>query len=129
MVVRSAPARDDVRAPHGARRLWPAVAAALDDRWVRLLSLAFLVGQLCDAITTHVALSSGNFQEANPVFSAVIQSHQRLALLVKMTLAIGVLLAALTKLSEPRRRVVMVVLVVISLEAPLTNSLRLLGVL
>ncbi|HEV7680100.1 MAG TPA: DUF5658 family protein [Candidatus Dormibacteraeota bacterium] len=105
------------------------MSAALEDRWVRLLSLAFLVGQLCDAITTHVALSSGNFQEANPIFSGIIQSHQRLALLVKMSLAIGVLVAALTKLSEPRRRVVMVVLVVISLEAPLTNSLRLLGVL
>jgi hypothetical protein len=111
------------------RRLWLPVSAALEDRWVRLLSLVFLVGQLCDAITTHVALASGNFQEANPVFSGIILSHQRLALLVKMSLAVAVLLAALTKLSEPRRRVVMVVLAVISLEAPLTNALRMLGVL
>lgn len=127
MVVRSA--SRGAQAPHGARRLWLAVSAALEDRWVRLLSLAFLVGQLCDAITTHVALSSGNFQEANPLFSTLILSHQRLALLVKMSLAVGVLVAALTKLSEPRRKVVMVVLVVISLEAPLTNTLRMLGVL
>jgi hypothetical protein len=79
--------------------------------------------------TTHVALASGRFQEANPVFAPALESNQAVALLVKLSLAGLVLLAALTKLTGTRRMAVLGVLTFISIEAPLTNGLRLAGVL
>jgi len=110
-------------------RLVAAVRTGLAARWALPLSVAFLVGQLCDVFTTHVALASGRFQEANPVFAPALASNEVVALLVKLSLAGLVLLAALTKLTGARRTAVLAVLVFISLEAPLTNGLRLLGVL
>jgi Domain of unknown function (DUF5658) len=110
-------------------RLVAAVRAGLSSRWGLPLSVAFLVGQACDVVTTHVALASGRFQEANPVFAPALASNEVVALLVKLSLAGLVLLAALTKLTGTRRTAVLAVLVFISLEAPLTNGLRLLGVL
>ena len=129
MVVRAAPSPTTTRYPQSVRRLAASVALALADRWLRLLSIAFVVGQLFDALTTHVALASGRFQEANPLFAGALQSSEVPALLVKVSLAMTVLLLALTKLSNPRRTVVMVVLALISLEAPATNALRMLGVM
>jgi hypothetical protein len=93
------------------------------------LSVAFLVGQVCDVFTTHVALASGRFQEANPVFAPALASNQSLTLLVKFLIACVVLLLALTKLTGSRRMVVLGVLAFISLEAPMTNGLRIVGVL
>jgi hypothetical protein len=110
-------------------RLVAAVGAALRSRWSRAFSAAFLVGQVCDVITTHAALASGRFQEGNPLFAPALESNQALALLVKLSLAGLVLLAALTKLTGTRRTTVLAVLAFISLEAPATNALRMLGVL
>ena len=110
-------------------RLAAGLRRALHSRWTRGLSAAFLVGQMCDVLTTHVALASGRFQEANPVFAPALETNEAVALLVKLTLAGLVLLAALTKLTGTRRTVVLAVLVFISLEAPATNALRMAGVL
>jgi len=131
-MVRATPRRQFVpeRGLRGVlARLVAAVRTGLAARWVLPLSAAFLVGQVCDVFTTHVALASGRFQEANPVFAPALASNEVVALLVKLTLAGLVLLAALTKLTGRRRTAVLAVLVFISLEAPLTNGLRLLGVL
>jgi hypothetical protein len=130
MVVRAAPSPTTAtRFPQTYRRVAAAVAAALADRWMRVLSIAFVVGQLFDALTTHVALASGRFQEANPLFAGALQSSEVPALLFKVSLAMVVLVLALTKLSNPRRTVVMAVLALISLEAPATNALRMFGVM
>lgn len=105
------------------------LAAALGDRWMRLLGVAFITGQVCDTLTTHVALASGRFREANPLFAPAMDEHQTLALVLKASIAVAVLMMAVFKLRDPRRRMVLGVLALISLEAPLTNSLRILGVM
>lgn len=129
-MVSARPGRQVVPERPGAiSRLVAAVRAGLASRWALPLSVAFLAGQICDVFTTHVALASGRFQEANPVFAPALASNEVVALLVKLSLAGLVLLAALTKLTGARRTAVLAVLVFISLEAPLTNGLRLLGVL
>lgn len=129
----SATPRRQVVPERGARgaflRVLAAVRVGLRSRVSRVLSAAFLIGQVCDVFTTHVALASGRFQEANPVFAPALASNEIVALLVKLTLAGLVLLAALTKLTGTRRTAVLAVLVFISLEAPATNALRLVGVL
>ncbi|HXA29797.1 MAG TPA: DUF5658 family protein [Candidatus Angelobacter sp.] len=110
-------------------RIAAAVRTGLLSPWSRLLSLVFLVGQVCDVFTTHVALASGRFEEANPLFAPALASNQAVALLVKLTVAGLVLLAALTKLTGTRRMVVLAVLAFISVEAPAANALRIAGVL
>jgi hypothetical protein len=110
-----------------------AVAASrlgsLADPLVRVLAVAFMVGQLLDAVTTHVALSSGRFDEANPLFAGPLTTHPALAFLAKLALGTTVLVAALTVVGPRRRRLVLAVLAVISLQAPLMNALRMAGVL
>jgi hypothetical protein len=103
--------------------------ATLADPMVRVLAVAFMVGQLLDAVTTHVALSSGRFAEANPIFAGPLTGHPALAFAAKLVLGIGVLAASLTLIGPRRRRVVLTVLVVISLQAPIVNALRMAGVL
>jgi hypothetical protein len=110
-------------------RLVRAVRRGLRSPWNRVLAVVFMVGQVCDVLTTHAALASGRFQEANPFFAPALESNQALALLVKLSLAGLVLLAALTKLTGTRRVAVLAVLAFISVEAPATNALRMLGVL
>ncbi len=103
---------------------------ALRERSVRLVSVAFFTGQVCDTLTTHVALASGRFAEANPFFAPALSAdHQGLAMALKLLLSLTVLVLAVTRLAEPRRRAVLLVLAFISLEAPATNGLRILGVL
>ena len=110
-----------------------AVAASrlgsLADPVVRTLAVAFMTGQLLDAVTTHVALDSGRFAEANPIFAGPLTTHPALAFLVKLLLGMSVLTAALTVIGPRRRRVILGVLAIISLQAPLMNALRLAGVL
>lgn len=105
------------------------VMRALGDRRLRLLSTAFIVGQVCDAVTTQVALASGRFAEANPFFAPALGTHPLLAIVLKLGLALTVLVAAITKVAEPRRRMVLLVLAFISLEAPTSNALHILGVI
>lgn len=102
---------------------------SLADPLVRILAVAFMTGQLLDAVTTHVALSSGRFSEANPLFAGPLTTHPALAFLVKLLLGVGVLTAALTVIGPRRRRVILAVLAIISLQAPLMNALHLAGVL
>jgi hypothetical protein len=132
-VISATPAGNRASAPRGVRgallRAVASVRTALRTPWTRVLSVAFLVGQLCDVLTTHVALASGRFQEANHVFAPALESNQAVALLVKLSLAGLVLLAALTKLTGMRRTTVLAVLAFIAVEAPATNALRMLGVL
>jgi Domain of unknown function (DUF5658) len=109
--------------------LWTRLRLACRAPIVRILSLMFLVGQACDVLTTHVALASGRFDEANPLFAPALASNEALALLVKLAIAGLVLLAALTKLTGTRRVVVLGVLAFIALEAPATNALRILGLM
>jgi len=122
-------ARSAGRGTAARHSLWSRLRIALRTPLVRILSIAFLVGQACDVLTTHVALASGRFEEANPVFAPALSSNEALALAVKLSLAGVVLLAALTKLTGSRRIVVMCVLAFIALEAPATNALRMLGVM
>jgi Domain of unknown function (DUF5658) len=96
---------------------------------VRLLAAAFVVGQILDAVTTHLALTSGHFAEANPLFAGPLSSHPTLAFTAKLLLGAGVLAGALVFIGPRRRRVVLTVLAVISLQAPLMNALRMAGVL
>jgi hypothetical protein len=114
-------------------QLRAAVAAyrygSLADPVVRILAVAFMVGQLLDAVTTHVALSSGRFAEANPIFAGPLTAHPALAFAVKLMLGITVLAATLRLVSPGRRRVILGVLAIISIQAPLTNALRMAGVL
>ena len=106
------------------------LVGALSRRRLRLPAAAFVTGQIGDALTTRTALASGNFAEANPLFAPALATHHlALAMGVKLGLALLVLLVALTRLADPRRQVVLLVLAFISLEAPATNGLRLLGVL
>ena len=132
-MVSATPGGHRVAGERGLRAAFHRVVAAarlgLSRRWARPLSIAFLLGQVCDVFTTHVALASGRFQEANPLFAPALASNEVVALLVKLSLAGLVLLAALTKLTGARRTAVLSVLVFISLEAPATNALRILGVL
>lgn len=102
---------------------------SLADPVVRIIAVAFMVGQLLDAVTTHVALSSGNFAEANPLFAGPLTAHPALAFAAKLMLGGAVLTAALTLVGPRRRRVILAVLAIISLQAPLTNALRMAGVL
>lgn len=106
------------------------LSLALGQRRVRLLAVAFLTGQVCDTLTTHVALASGRFSEANPFFApALATNHQGLAMGLKLGLALAVLVAAMTRLADPRRQAVLLVLAFISLEAPAANGLRMLGLI
>lgn len=112
-----------------AAALAPLIAAA-GQRRVRLLSVAFVTGQVCDTLTTHVALASGRFAEANPFFAPALEAnHQLVAMSLKLGLSAAVLLLAMTRLADPRRGVVLLVLAFISLEAPAANGLRILGIL
>jgi hypothetical protein len=110
-----------------------AVAASrlgsLADPIVRILAVGFIAGQLLDAVTTHVALSSGRFAEANPLFAGPLTTHPALAFVAKLLLGMSVLTAALTVVAPSRRRVILGVLAIISLQAPLLNALRMAGVL
>jgi hypothetical protein len=105
------------------------LAAGLTDRRLRLFAVAFVVGQVCDSVTTHAALASGRFSEANPLFAPALMAHPGLAMVLKLMLAFSVLLLALTKLGGTRRQMVLLVLAFISLEAPTSNALHILGVL
>jgi Domain of unknown function (DUF5658) len=120
-VERAAPV---VRVAAGASRL-----GSLADPVVRILAVAFMTGQLLDAVTTHVALDSGRFAEANPIFAGPLTTHPALAFLVKLLLGMSVLTAALTAIGPRRRRVILGVLAIISLQAPLMNALRMAGIL
>jgi Domain of unknown function (DUF5658) len=116
-----------------ASSLRVAIAASrlgsLADPVVRILAVAFMTGQLLDAVTTHVALDSGRFSEANPIFAGPLTAHPALAFLVKLLLGMSVLTAALTVIGPRRRRVILGVLAIISLQAPLMNALRMAGAL
>jgi Domain of unknown function (DUF5658) len=102
---------------------------ALSDPLVRILTAAYVSGQLFDAVTTRVALGSGSFAEANPLFAGPLSSHPALAFAAKLLLAVAVLITALTLVSPRRRRVVLAVLALISVQAPLMNALRMAGIL
>ena len=102
---------------------------SLADPVVRILAVAFMTGQLLDAVTTHVALDSGRFSEANPIFAGPLTTHPALAFVVKLLLGMSVLTAALTVIGPRRRRIILGVLAIISLQAPLMNALRMAGVL
>ena len=103
--------------------------ATLADPVVRLLAAAFVAGQILDAVTTELALGSGHFAEANPFFAGPLSSHPVIAIAAKLLLGLGVLGAALRFIGASRRRMVLTVLAVISLQAPLMNALRMAGVL
>jgi uncharacterized protein DUF5658 len=109
--------------------LWHPLLHGLTDRRLRLFMAAFVIGQVCDTVTTQAALSSGRFAEANPIFAPALVTHPGLAAVLKLGLALLVLSAALAKLAEPRRRLVLFALAFISLEAPASNALHMLGVL
>ena len=124
MAVQERAAQLQLRAVGAAYRY-----GSLADPVVRILAVAFMVGQLLDAVTTHVALSSGRFAEANPFFAGPLMAHPIVAFAAKLMLGTTVLVAALRLVSPGRRRVILGVLAIISLQAPLTNALRMAGVL
>lgn len=112
--------------PPRARR--QSLLDALSEPSARVSAVAFACGQLLDAATTRSALATQNFREANPLFAGVAEVHPNGLLLLKVLLAGLVLTVAAVAVPRHRLGAVLAVLAGISLEAPLMNGLRLLGV-
>lgn len=98
-------------------------------RDVRIMLSLFCAAQLMDAVTTYIALSSHHFQEANPVFGSVLDSHPLAAFGVKLTVAAVVVVVILAIRIRWRLRLAVTTLfTVASVVPPLINLLRLTGV-
>jgi hypothetical protein len=96
---------------------------------VRLVVILFAIAQLLDAVTTYIALKTNRFEEANPVFSAIVNHHPAAAVTLKVSLAAFVVLALLAlRLRWRLRLAVLFLFAVASLAAPVINTLRLAGV-
>lgn len=99
-------------------------------RDTRTLALIFLVTQLLDVVTTQRALATKRFEEGNPWLDDVTNQHPFLVYGAKLACAVLVLVALLLlRLRWRLRKAVLVVFTVASLVAPVTNLLRIGGVL
>ncbi len=98
-------------------------------RDVRIMLTLFCAAQLMDGVTTYVALTSHHFQEANPLFGSILDSHPLAAFAVKLTVAAVVVLAILAvRLRWRMRLAVTTLLTIASVAAPLVNVMRLSGI-
>jgi hypothetical protein len=97
-------------------------------RDVRVMISLFCAAQLLDGLTTYVALASHHFEEENPLFGGVLDSHPLAALGVKLVVASVVVVTILAIRMRWRMRLIVTALFTIaSLAAPLINVLRLAG--
>ncbi len=112
----------------GARLRAMRVRGALEWRDVRVVVTLFCAAQLLDGLTTYLALSSHRFEEENPLFGGVLDTHPAAALGVKLVLAAVVVTALLTLRLRWRMRLAVISLFTLaSLVAPVANLLRLTG--
>lgn len=119
-----------VRSTHDA-------ALASDRQWLRhlfgyrdtwILVFIFLATQLLDAATTAYALSTGRFDEANPILGGLVSRNPVIGYLFKLAIAGFVLTALLLlRLRWRMRRMVLVLFTITSLVAPVANALRVSG--
>lgn len=110
---------------------------ARDGRWLRhlfsyrdtwILVGAFLVMQSLDSVTTALALATGRFSEANPLFDHLMTSAPVAGYAFKLAIAVLVVaLLLLLRLRWRMRRVVLTVFIVTSMVAPVANMLRVTG--
>lgn len=103
------------------------VSEAVDDHLVRVLALVFLIAQVLDVGTTLTALRVPGLREGNPLVTGLPGGGIGTAIVVKLMLAVVAVIAVLGGVSRPRRLPVLVVMVAVSLEAPVVNALHLLG--
>jgi hypothetical protein len=95
-------------------------------RDVQLMVGLFCAAQLLDGVTTYIALSSGHFQEANPLFGGILDSYPLAAFVVKLLVAavvVGAILAI--RIRWRMRLAVMTLFTIASLAAPIVNLSRL----
>ena len=112
-------------------------ALARDGKWLRhlfayrdtwILVTAFVLTQLLDSATTALALSTGQFSEANPLFGHLMSAAPVVGYLFKLGLAVLVVsVLLLMRLRWRLRRAVLVIFVVTSMVAPVANVLRITG--
>ena len=102
--------------------------AVLAWRDVQLMLSLFCLAQLADGVTTYVALSSHNFQEANPIFGSVLDAYPAAAFGVKLLVAglVAVIILAM-RLRWRTRLGVITLFTLLSVAAPLLNLMRLTG--
>ncbi len=104
------------------------IREALAWRDVQVVVGLFCCAQLLDGLTTYIALSSHQFQEANPLLGGILDSHPLAALGVKLVLTTVVAAALLTLRLRWRLRLTVIALfAAASLVAPLANLVRLIG--
>jgi len=96
----------------------------------RFLCIVFLTTQVLDVVTTWRALSTHRFREGNPWLDDVTNRHPFLVYGAKLALAVVVLAALLLlRLRWRLRLAILAVFTAASLVAPITNILRIQGVL
>jgi len=96
----------------------------------RFLCLMFLATQVLDVVTTWRALSMDGFREGNPWLDRMTEEHPFLVYGAKLSCAVLVLLSLLLlRLRWRLRLAILTVFTAASLIAPVTNILRLRGVI
>ena len=99
-------------------------------RDTRLLALLFLITQALDVLTTERALQTQRFREGNPWLNQVTAAHPLLVYAAKLFVGALVLTALLLlRLRWRLRLAVMITFILASLVAPVTNALRVDGLL
>jgi hypothetical protein len=95
-------------------------------RDVRVVLSLFCLAQLLDGVTTYVALSTHQFQEANPLLGSILDSHPSAALAVKLGVAAVVVIAILAvRLRWRMRLIVTAIFTILSIIAPVANLVHL----
>lgn len=96
----------------------------------RFLCVTFLVTQALDVLTTWRALATHRFREGNPWLDDVTDQHPFLVYGAKLLLAVLILVALLMlRLRWRLRLAILAVFTAASLVAPVTNILRIRGII
>ncbi|HXA43261.1 MAG TPA: DUF5658 family protein [Candidatus Solibacter sp.] len=88
--------------------------------------LFFACAELLDVATTMFALRSGLLREGNPLAVGVMASGTEVLMVLKLTVMLGVLLAAHRLISPNRRAWALLLLGSIAMIAPVSNLAHLL---
>ena len=104
------------------------VRSLLAWRDVRILVGIFLGAQALDAVTTSLALRSGRFEEGNPWLDEAVATHPLLTYAVKFGIALVIVVALLLiRIRWRLRNWVLALFALLSLAAPVVNTLRITG--
>lgn len=98
-------------------------------RRCRWLLGAVIAAQLADVVTTRIALASPAYHERNPVMSQLTihgVGGSAVGAAVKLGVVLGVLAIAMARLTPERAQVAVALALVLSLAAPVVNTLVLL---